>query len=203
MVKKIILVLIIFLLFLSNCGNPRVNPEKIIGNYKPANMDFPDTVYYLDVIGENTLDKLIIRHNETNPHIRDIYLAKDRIEEKIISLNSWYDKIHVLTKPSVEMIYLQANYIQTNEKGIRIVIRNTDVSPDTIFIDLFFNDTVWIVKKYFLLNTDEMSRIKLFIESVDIDRPILDIFGEALVCDPKNDIILEYFPLTASLHWIK
>jgi hypothetical protein len=157
-------------------------------------------VYYLDVVGDNALDTLIVSHDEANPEIRHIYLVINGLMDKIISIKPWGEAWGVLSQPPREVIYLQANEIGTGEKGLRIIIRTTTMVPDHLFIDLFYDDNGWIVKRYYLLNTETWGvSIKLFIESVAIDDCLIaDLFGEDLICDPRNDISARHFAITTS-----
>lgn len=166
-------------------------------NDNRASGDYPNMVYYLDVVEDNALDTLIVSNNEANPEIRDIYIVKDGVMDRIISIKPWVNVRGVLSQPPREVIFLQANE-GMGGKGLRIVIRNTDTIPDHLIIDLFYGDDGWIVERYYLLNTVIWGPIKLFIESVDIDRPIVDEFGEGLLCDPRFDIEIVHFANTTS-----
>jgi hypothetical protein len=149
--------------------------------------------YYIDVTGNSSLDTLMICNNEINPAIRDIYLHKGEANEKIVSIRPWRDSTFVLTEPPIEIVYLEANNIQTGDRGFRVIIRNTDVAPDCMFIDIYNDDTQWVVGRYYLLNTLSDFGRDLFIKSVEIERPLKEVFGEELMCDPVDDIDAVYF----------
>ena len=155
--------------------------------------EYSATFYYFDVVGDSKLDTIIVSHNETRPYIRDIFLIKNGKKERIISIEPRLGSEFVLLQPSVDMIYLQANSIQTDKKGLRIISRNTDVIPDCIFIDLFYDGIGWIVKRVHLLNTENISSsIGFFIKSVDKGISVVDMFGEDLLCNPHEHIVVNF-----------
>jgi hypothetical protein len=176
------------------------------GSDKQAGGGYPVMVYYLDVVGDDALETLIVSQNEANPEIRDIFIVKDGVMDRIISVKPWGPVWSVLSQNPKEVIYLQVNEPGTGEKGLRIIIRTIAQSPDHLFIDLFYDDydyNGWIVKRYYLLNTDARGPIKLFIESVCIGLPVEDVFGEKLLCDPRFDIDIVHFANTASKYRIE
>jgi len=182
-VVKSSVLLIGLLLLLISCHNSTSN-SKII---------YSDVFYYLDVVGDNSLDTIIVSNNETNKSIRDIFLIKGGKKNRIISIGPWRDSVSVVTQPPIETIYLEVNNVQSFDKGLRIVIRNTDVIPDYLFIDLYYEDT-WIVEKYVLVNTNTMyGKREMSIEYVNIDKPVSIEFGEDLMCNTNLDIDYRYF----------
>ena len=56
------------------------------------------------------------------------------------------DSTYIMTSPRIENIYLEANAIQTKNKGFRLLSRNTDIRPEYFFID-FYYDKEWFVKE--------------------------------------------------------
>jgi hypothetical protein len=151
-----------------------------------------DKLYYLDAVDDSLLDTFVVGYNETNPSIRDISIIKEGKKNRIISIEPYGDSAFVLTQPQVETVHLAANNIQTDRKGLRIVIRNTDFIPDYLLIDLYYKDT-WIIEKYILLNTNTDKQ--LFIKHADINKPVSAEYGEELICNPHLDIY-EYFENT-------
>ena len=185
--KKTLIILSVLALLAGGCGQTTKKPS-----HKICEINHTDNFYYLDVIGDNSLDTIIVSNNKTNPSIRDIYWVENGKRDRIISIKPWRDSTFVLTQPPIEAIYLEANEAQTGEKGLRIILRNTDIAPDCIFIDIYYDDT-WMIKRYYLLNTEPYFGIDLFIKYIDIDKPVFIECGEDLICNPKLDINYKYF----------
>ena len=134
--RKVILIVGVLVFLASSCNRVERN--------KTDEISHSDRLYFLDVIGDSALDTIVVRNNETIPCVRDIYLMRNETRSRIISIKPWRGSEFVLTQPAVEMIYLQANAIQSQMKGLRVVIRNTDFVPDCIFIDLHYNNG-WVI----------------------------------------------------------
>ena len=160
---------------------------------KGSVVGYSNTTYVYDIVGDRASDTLVLCNNETNPTLRDIYLCNGGVKERIISIRPWRDSTFVLTNPPIESVYLEATESENGITGFRIIIRNVAVAPDCMFIDLYHDDTRWVVGKYYLLNTLPNFGVDLFIKCVTVERPLIDVFGEALVCDPVGDIELEYW----------
>jgi hypothetical protein len=164
--------------------------------HKEHKVTYTNTTYFFDVVGDRSLDTLMVCNNESNPSVREIYLNRKGTPEKIISILPWRDSTFVLTDPQVEVIYLEANGIQTGDKGFRIVIRNTDCFPDCLFIDLYHDDNEWILQRYYLLNTEisPYYNMKPFIKCIEVDQPLADRIGYDLECDPNWDLSFGLVP---------
>lgn len=109
--------------------------------------------FNFDVYGNRDLEEIKIEHQnyfdvleifEKNNHNP---LLKFKIYPLIADSN-FRNK-----SPKIENIYIEGNSIQTNDKGFRIKIRNTDLKPDSFFIDIKFNK-FWKVETYGIENTN-------------------------------------------------
>lgn len=144
--------------------------------------------YYFDFLGDDKLDTLIIKDNG-KPYIQDIFLLKNNQQKKIISILPLKDSTYVMTQPKIENIYIEANDVQSQEKGIRIIVRNTDIIPDCFFIDLYYKNQ-WYVEYYGIINTN--SSDSLYIKKEKINRSVFNEFGHERICNSK-EIIRKYF----------
>jgi hypothetical protein len=143
--------------------------------------------YYFDFTGDLNLDTLVIK-DSTKSYIKNLYILKNRELKKIVSFLPMGDSSHVSTKPQIENIYIEANQIQSKEKGIRVIIRNTDLIPDIFFIDIYHKDK-WYVEYYGIMNTN--SSDSLYIKKVKINRSFIKEFDKGMICNPK-EIIQKY-----------
>ncbi|NBL65398.1 hypothetical protein GV828_09330 [Flavobacterium sp. NST-5] len=89
----------------------------------------------MDVIGDSKIDTLIMK----NKNNTEISIFKNGKIHPIIKLYPLIKEEFLTTMPPIEMVYLEANYIQTNNKSLRIKVRNTDLQPDCFFIDISLN----------------------------------------------------------------
>lgn len=100
--------------------------------------------------------------------------------------------MYTTKSPEIENVYLEANDVQSYTKGFRIIIRNTDMSPDIFYLDLYF-DKEWFVKSFGIINTDNQN--KQFICSRNINKSLKSFeghFGKKMEIIPTMFISL-YF----------
>lgn len=144
---------------------------------------------FLDVFGDKKLDVLTVEDNTEKHSMKDIKILVNGRSEKICSILPIIDSTYVQGEPKVEMIYLEANSVQTNEKGLRVIVRNTDLIPDYFFIDLFY-EKEWRVERYGIINTNIQD--SLYIISKMVNKSVDHEFGTERICDPKM-IRQQYF----------
>lgn len=147
--------------------------------------------FYLDVINNSDLDTLCVEIvKEEISTFWHIYLYDNGNRELLLKIATFGKGEYALTDPPVERVYLDTNFTQSDMKELRIVIRNTDFAPDCTYIDIHYDDQ-WYVKRFYVLNTQSDSDI--YIKHIEIDRSVIDEFGETLYCYPFNDIWSKYF----------
>ena len=132
--------------------------------------------FYLDVLGDSHIDTLLIRNNYSDNSYVDIVLLQHDKEDKIVTLKPRLESLkeYITTNPQIEIVRLESNYTQSDDKELRIIIRNTDIIPDYIFIDLKY-DNQWVVKRYYVCNSNTEKQV--FLAVINIDRPLVDEFG--------------------------
>jgi hypothetical protein len=173
------------------CGNGH-NPTSDV-SYKDREVGDSYTTYIYDVTSDSALDTLVISRNETVRSMHDIYLLRSGVKERIISISPWRDSTFVLAKSPIEDMHLEHTESKNGIMGLRVVIRNRAVAPDCMFIDIYHDDTQWIVESVYLLNTARFSDLDLFVKCVEVEKPLVEMFGQNLICDPVRDIELEYW----------
>lgn len=137
--------------------------------------------FYLDVAGDSRTDTLFIK-KASNDSYREIFLFQSGKEENILTVKPRLasQKKYVTTNPRIEIIRLESNYTQSDDKELRIIIRNTDMMPDYIFVDLKY-DRQWIVKRYYMCNSNSDQAVSISV--IQIDRPLCEEFGENKLLD--------------------
>lgn len=145
--------------------------------------------YYIDVIGSTKLDTVFIEDNIEFNYVKDLYILENKKTKRILGILPLADSSYIMTKPRIENIYIEANNIQSNEKGIRLLIRNTDLLPDYFFIDLYHKKE-WFIEYYGLINTNSMD--SLYVKKVKINKTVQSEIGKEAICNPK-EIIQKYF----------
>lgn len=161
----------IFLLFILGCNKSETKEGA--------------TMYSFDIVNNSEKEVLIVKQNEKNHIIKDIYLNEVREQDRICSILPTSNKEYVTTYPEVESIYLEANHVQTNRKGFRIIIRNTDVCPDIQYLDLSYKSS-WIIESYGIINTCEDEKNEKYICAKQINKSIISLSGESLNVDTKK-----------------
>lgn len=150
--------------------------------------------FYIDALGDSKVDTLIVRQNKHENKISEINTLMNGVEQRIISiLPRLYNGEEVLAYPQIETISLSTNFTQSEDKELRITIRNTDLIPDYLFIDLKF-DKIWIVKRYYLCNTNKDTEI--FIRCINIEKPLHQEWGKELIVD--QNYIINLFDINES-----
>ena len=89
-----------------------------------------------DIIGNSGLDTLQIAEDIEKTYI---FILKNNEKKLLLKLYPLINNEFKTTNPTIENVYLEANNIQTNEKSLRVIVRNTDIQPDYYFIDVFLN----------------------------------------------------------------
>ena len=138
--------------------------------------------FYLDVVGDSHIDTLFIKKRASNDSYIDIFLFQCNKEENILTVKPRLasQEEYVTTNPQIETIRLESNYTQSDDKELRIIIRNTDMMPDYIFVDLKY-DSQWIVKRYYVCNSNIDETV--FISVIHIDKPLSEELGKNKLLD--------------------
>lgn len=101
-------------------------------------------IYFLDVIGDSAIDTLVL---ESVDDKADLRIVQDGVPTSILMIDPLFigGGEYRTTLPPVEKIYLEANDVQSHDKSLRLIIRNTDVAPEYRFFDLYLHgDTVFV-----------------------------------------------------------
>ena len=139
--------------------------------------------YFYDIIGNTEIDTINMCYINDTMEIR---LPKNTIIRVLPRINSDYLKL----QPPIENIYIEPNNIQSNDKGIRVKIRNTDLIPDYIFMDLTYSNNTWNVEQFGIINTNSYRDPYIMIEK--INRPIDIELNSGKIFNP-NYTIMQYF----------
>ena len=139
--------------------------------------------YFYDIIGNTEIDTIKMCHIDDAIEIR---LPKNAVIKVLPRINSDYLKL----SPPIENIYIEPNNIQNNDKGIRIKIRNTDLIPDIIFMDLTYSNNTWNVEQFGIINTNSNRNPYIMIEK--INRPINIELNSGKIFNPKYTF-MKYF----------
>lgn len=105
-------------------------------NKKASIVKKQDKIECFDIISDSDLDTLQITQ-ESEKSI--IYLLKSNQKKLLIKLYPLLNNEFKTTNPTIENVYLETNNVQTEEKSLRVIVRNTDIQPDYYFIDIFLN----------------------------------------------------------------
>jgi hypothetical protein len=116
-----------------------------------------DEFVILDIVGNSEMDTLKVKSNKGNTEISLIIKGK---EQKIINLYPLFHEKFKTTIPPIEMVYIEANNIQTNKKSFRVKIRNTDFKPDSYYIDISLNNSKMFVTNLGIVNSTDSVYIK-------------------------------------------
>lgn len=141
--------------------------------------------FYLDVIGDSRVDTLFLKSSYLDKSNVDIVLLQNGIENKVLTIKPRLHSLgeYVTTIPQIEVIRLESNYTQSDDKELRIIIRNTDIMPDYIFIDLSY-DNQWVVKRYYVCNSNIDKPV--FISVIKINRPLDDELGKDKILEQEQ-----------------
>jgi hypothetical protein len=156
--KNVGLSVLLFIVFFS-CKNTE-KPEAVEKN-----------TILIDIKGDSLLETLHVIENKNGT--TDIYLNN----EKIIGVGPLFDKEYKNTLPPIENVYIEGNNIQQANKGFRIIIRNTDTSPDYFFADILYVDD-WIIKSIGIINSQDENNLYIIKKSIDERIQKGDIFDE-------------------------
>lgn len=103
-------------------------------------------LYFFDVVGNSNIDTLVVESSETIRFNKIISIISNGNKLLICEITPRLDSSFMATSPKIENIYLEANAIQTKNKGFRLISRNTDIEPEYFFVDFYF-DEEWVVKE--------------------------------------------------------
>ena len=110
-------------------------------------------LYLIDVSGDSAPDSILVERDTNEPYISHISLQCRGIKERIISIVPSAKGEFVMTDPPIESLRLEANAVQSAERGIRIISRNTDYVPDYVFIDLRYKNDRWHLQGCYIVNS--------------------------------------------------
>lgn len=136
-------------------------------------------LYFFDVIGNSNIDTLIVENSLKNKFSKSISIVLNNKKTLICEIKPRIDSSFILTSPKIENIYLESNNVQTNNKGFRLLTKNTDIEPEYFFMDLSF-DKKWLVKEIGFL---DISADKPFICKKNIQKNINEF--DDFQIDPK------------------
>lgn len=138
--------------------------------------------FYLDVLGDSQVDTLFLRNNYADDTYVDIVLLQCGKEEKILTVKPRLYSLRecVTTIPQIEIIRLESNYTQSDDKELRIIIRNTEIVPDYIFVDLKY-ESQWVVKRYYVCNSNTDESVSISV--IAINRSVSSEFGKEPLLD--------------------
>jgi hypothetical protein len=138
-------VFLLILFILNSC-----NKEKSITNKQHK-------IECFDIIGNSCLDTLQIAEDieKTN-----IFIIKNNKKKLLLKLYPLINNEFKTTNPTIENVYLESNNIQTEEKSLRVIVRNTDIQPDYYFIDVFLNCDEPKINNVGLMNSIDSVYIK-------------------------------------------
>ena len=112
---------------------------------------------YIDIIGDSKVDTLKVKSNKGNTEVSFVNKGKT---QKIITLYPLLSEKFKTTIPPIEIVYIEANYIQTDKKSFRVKIRNTDLHPDYYYIDISLNNNEIYITNLGLINSTDSVFIK-------------------------------------------
>lgn len=168
------------LLFIACKNNERKSNQKNISDY-----------YFFDVVGNSNVDTLVVENSSTNKFNKSISIILNGKKSLICELNPRIDSAFITTSPKIESIYLEANDVQTTNKGFRLLSKNTDVEPEYFFMDLHFNKE-WYIKDFgflhissktpFICKEDFQKSIKNFKNLIISPKEINQIYFKGTYC---------------------
>ncbi|RYZ78687.1 MAG: hypothetical protein EOP04_29230 [Proteobacteria bacterium] len=111
----------------------------------------------LDVTGDRALESIDKIEKKGNTLIT---IKGKNIKPETIVLTPIIRPEFKTTIPAIENIWVEANEIQTRHKGLRVLMRNTDVTPDYYFIDLTHRE-LWYIDRVGVINSVDSVYIKV------------------------------------------
>lgn len=154
-------------------------------NYRTKSIDGKMEIF--DIIGNSEIDTILLSNRV---EVTDIHILKEGKKEKIIGILPLFNPEYKTTFPTIENIYLEANFVQTEKKGLRIKIRNTDFSPDTYFVDIVNINNNWVIHSIGTMETQNSDN--LFICKWDIGLNINDLDDRNLNYRLEFEKIMDY-----------
>jgi len=92
-------------------------------------------IHYLDVIGDSAMDTLVLKR-EVGQTV--IGMFDKGVVHDLLSVSPLFATMpeYLATTPPIERIYLEANGVRSSDKGLRLIIRNTDMDLEYSFFDI-------------------------------------------------------------------
>lgn len=124
-------------------------------------------INYLDVVGDSAMDTLIL--GPFDGKATSLNLLEKGVPRNILMIEPRFLGMpeYVSTSPPIERIYLEANNVQSDEKSLRLIIRNTDMVPEYCFFDIYFEGDDIRIGLCGVYDLGEIDSVKL------IGRPML------------------------------
>ncbi len=117
-----------------------------------------------DIVGDKRLDSVVTFEDNEGT---SVCLRQNNRDTEIIKITPLIDSTFNSAKTKIENVFLMPNAVQTDEKGLRVMVRNTDLSPDCCFIDLKFKQK-WVIEYVGIINSID----SVFIKRVQINLPV-------------------------------
>lgn len=145
-------------------------------------------VFLLDIWKSATLDTLTLQLNPEDG-TTTISIIENNKPIEIFSVMPLFNKDFKLVEPKIENLELQANGVQTEDKGLRVLIRNTDFEPDYYFLDIQYqsNKHQWIVLFLGIINSTP-STDSVYIKRIAINQAVNEFCSSNLNCNISSKI---------------
>ncbi len=92
-------------------------------------------VHFLDVVGDAGIDTLILGPFDGEATM--LSLLDRGVRREVLRIAPRMNADYVTTRPPVERIFLEGNHVQSSDKSLRLIIRNTDhVGGEYCFFDI-------------------------------------------------------------------
>lgn len=112
--RKIDLSIILLLMFLlGSCVSHKAKDKDFL--------HFSDMSLIADIYGDDHNDTVVVRKHDVYSNRKVLYLLLNNRYKKICEVISRED--------DVERLYIESNHINAGDKGIRLIVRNTEMRP--------------------------------------------------------------------------
>lgn len=98
-----------------------------------------------DIYGDDQNDTVVVRKHDVYSNRKVLYLLLNNRYKKICEVISRED--------DVERLYIESNHINAGDKGIRLIVRNTEMRPDYDYLDITFISNYWHITNFGRINT--------------------------------------------------
>lgn len=145
-------------------------------------------VFLLDVWKSPTLDTLTLQLN-LEDGTTAISIIENNKPIEIISVMPLFNKDFKLIEPKIESVELQANGIQSEDKGLRVLIRNTDFEPDYYFLDLQYllDKNQWVIIYFGVINSASTTD-NPYIKRVTVNQTVKEFCGNNASCNLTSKV---------------